>query len=109
MFSLRRKSRAMIDTVGGLRALMKWESHRADNFVFRLHYKVTFGSILVCFFIVSAKLYAGDPIHCVTSPAVERLIDQYCWIHSTYTVMRPDKYGRLTYFAGDGKLDKPSV
>ncbi len=101
----------MMDAIGGLRALLKWESLRADNFVFRLHYKVTFGSLLMCSFIVSAKQYVGDPIDCVTSPAVERLIDQYCWIHSTYTVMRPDKYGRLTYFAGSGKewSQKPNL
>jgi len=62
MFRLSQKSRTMIDAIGGLRALLKWESLRADNFVFRLHYKVSFGCLLMCSFIVSAKQYVGDPI-----------------------------------------------
>ena len=53
------QSRAMLDAIGGIRTLLKWESLRADNFVFRLHYKVSFAFLLLCSFIVTAKQYVG--------------------------------------------------
>ncbi|KAF0289297.1 Innexin inx2 [Amphibalanus amphitrite] len=57
-----------------------------DNIVFRLHYKATKPLLLVCCILVTSKQYIGDPIDCTFGGVNDKVMDTYCWIHSTLTV-----------------------
>jgi len=61
-----------------------------DNAVFRLHYKITAAVMLSFCVVVSAFQYIGDPINCFgmpgATPTMEKVIDEYCWIQSTFTL-----------------------
>jgi hypothetical protein len=75
--------------ISSVKSLLKYRRKvRIDNVVFVLH-KVTAGILFALSLIVSTNFYAMSPIQCVSSPAVERVINAYCWIHATYTL--PDK------------------
>ncbi|KAK2708740.1 hypothetical protein QYM36_014367 [Artemia franciscana] len=56
-----------------------------DNFIFKLHYKVT-ASMLALFSIIGTlNQFVGDPIDCLDHPQINsQLLDEYCWIHSTF-------------------------
>lgn len=44
-----------------------------------------------------AKQYFGDPINCQTSSGVEsRVLDDYCWIHSTFHIRSEFQVRRFT-------------
>lgn len=60
-----------------------------DNFVFRLHYRLT----SALFFAASASLTAADlfgrPIHCVSdsNKLTANVLNTYCWIQQTFTLI----------------------
>lgn len=58
-----------------------------DNFVFRLHCKL---SVLILFgscIIVTMGQVFGDPIDCIVDNEIpDGVMDTYCWIHSTFTI-----------------------
>uniref|UniRef100_T1J195 Innexin n=1 Tax=Strigamia maritima TaxID=126957 RepID=T1J195_STRMM len=59
-----------------------------DGAIFRLHYNVTVMILIAFSVIVTTKQYVGNPIECTHSKDVtEAVINTYCWIHSTYTVL----------------------
>ena len=72
-----------------------------DNFVFRLHTKVTTAIFIVSSIIVVARWLIGPPIMChidKVHPAHIFMINGYCWIHSTFTlperiVLPPEEAG----------------
>ncbi|CAL8083682.1 unnamed protein product [Orchesella dallaii] len=76
----------MIDVFGCVKALVKLESICIDNNVFRLHYKVTVIILISFSILVNSRQYFGDPIDCTSPPDLERVIDNYCWMHSYVTV-----------------------
>lgn len=58
-----------------------------DNYVFRLHYKVTFAILIVCACIVGFGSHIGSPIKCDSIrdyPLPD--INRVCWIQSTFTL-----------------------
>jgi len=68
------------------------EVPRPDNFIFKLHYKVTFVILLLCSALVSAYHYidsAGSAIQCMHDEKVgipTRVINNYCWIMNTFSL-----------------------
>lgn len=76
----------MIDVFGCVKALVKLESICIDNNVFRLHYKVTVIILISFSILVNSRQYFGDPIDCTSPPDLERVIDNYCWMHSYVTI-----------------------
>jgi len=72
------------------------EVPRPDNFIFKLHYKVTFAILLLCSAFVSAYHYidsAGSAIQCMHDEKVgvpTEIINNYCWIMNTFSL--PDHY-----------------
>lgn len=76
----------MFDIFGSVRGLLKIESVRTDNNVFRLHYKATVIVLVVFSLVVTSRQYIGDPIDCVVTDVPANVMDTYCWIHSTFTV-----------------------
>ena len=71
---------------GAIKGRLTWDAVWIDNFCFRLHYKVTFLIFVTCSLLVSSKQYIGDPIDCMVDGVPDKLMDTYCWIHSTYSV-----------------------
>jgi hypothetical protein len=58
-----------------------------DNSAFRLHYKGTFLVFLISSLLVTFNQYFGDPIDCIVDDAsLEKVMDTYCWIKSTFSV-----------------------
>merc|ERR1712183_419941 len=45
--------------------ITKHDPARIDNFVFRLHYRVSVAFLLVCMALVTTTQYFGDPIKCI--------------------------------------------
>ena len=63
-----------------------WDKYKIDDFVFRLHSKVTVVILLTFSIIVTASQFIGDPIDCVVEDIPSDVMDTYCWIHSTFTL-----------------------
>ncbi|XP_067000640.2 innexin inx7 [Anabrus simplex] len=60
-----------------------------DNFVFKLHYKVTFWSLLASTIIVSSQQYIGEHIRCISDKGVPtNVLETYCFFTTTFTVVR---------------------
>ena len=77
----------MMDIASYIKSMVKTDPFTIDNFVFRLHYRITVGLLLAASIIGVAKQYFGDPINCQTSSGIEsKVLDDYCWIHSTFHI-----------------------
>lgn len=48
--------------------------------------KVTFAILIGCSLVVTSRQYIGDPIDCIVQNIPSRIMDTYCWFHSTYTL-----------------------
>ena len=81
----------MLDIFRGIRSLIKISHTHIDSTVFRMHYSITVLFLLLFSLIVSTRQYVGNPIDCMRNREIpEEVINQYCWIHSTYTI--PEAY-----------------
>ncbi|XP_069172633.1 innexin inx2-like [Procambarus clarkii] len=69
-----------------LRQLIHLDKISIDNVIFLLHYKVTMVLLVAFSVLVTQKQYFGDPIDCMVDWLDSHMIDQYCWIQSTYTI-----------------------
>ncbi|GJQ72980.1 hypothetical protein Trydic_g1618 [Trypoxylus dichotomus] len=59
-----------------------------DSLVFRLHSNATVILLVTFSIAVTTRQYVGNPIECVhTRDIPEDVLNTYCWIHSTYTVI----------------------
>jgi len=89
--------------VGPLKTIItKHDPARIDNFVFRLHYRVSVAFLLVCMALVSTTQYFGDPIKCIADGVPGGALDLFCWIHSTFSISSrlgtaKEKYGVGNY------------
>jgi hypothetical protein len=60
-----------------------------DNSIFGLHYRATFGLLILCSLVIMSFQYIGDPIDClVDSKSLDDFMDTWCWIHGTYNVRK---------------------
>ena len=77
----------LIDDIGRkLKKFINLDSIKIDNNVFRLHYKITFLIMFCASLLTTLYTYFGDPIDCIGTIVPEKMLDSYCWIHSTFTV-----------------------
>lgn len=76
----------MHDVFSGIRNLLKVDSVHIDNNVFRLHYKATMFIMVAFSLLLTQKQYFGDPIDCIVDKVEPKIMDTFCWIHSTYTI-----------------------
>lgn len=81
----------MYSVFGSVKSLLKLDSVKIDNNVFRLHYKATVVILIAFSLIVTSRQYIGDPIDCIFNGAATPLMDTFCWIHTTFTL--PDQMG----------------
>ncbi|XP_020292151.1 innexin inx2-like isoform X2 [Pseudomyrmex gracilis] len=96
----------MLDLFAPIKCLLRQEPVHVDNVVFRLHSRVTVLLLLVCTILVTAKQYIGEPISCMTDSSIDKEpVNAYCWIYSTFTVIRHLKGvpGRGVASAGVGQ------
>lgn len=54
--------------------------------MFRLHYKVTAIILVTASLLVTSKQYIGDPIDCIVDGVPQKMMDTFCWIHSTFSI-----------------------
>lgn len=78
----------MLGVFQSVRGLLKIDNVAIDNSVFRLHYKATVIILVVASLLVTSSQYIGDPIDCMVDGVPQKLMDTYCWIHSTFTLPR---------------------
>lgn len=57
-----------------------------DNLGFKLHYRFTFGILMVCCVLVCSRQYIGEHIRCITHNVPGHVIDTYCFVLGTFTV-----------------------
>ena len=71
-----------------LKSILRTDKAKTDSAVFRLHYKVTFCICLASSLLVTGREYFGDAITCIPpgEEYMQKIVDTYCWIHSTFTV-----------------------
>ncbi|XP_077284729.1 innexin family member shaking B [Arctopsyche grandis] len=78
----------MLDVFRGLKNLIKVNYVHIDSTIFRLHYSITVIILIAFSLIVTTRQYVGNPIDCIhTKDIPEDVLNTYCWIHSTYTVI----------------------
>ncbi|KAI4501260.1 hypothetical protein M0802_003633 [Mischocyttarus mexicanus] len=77
----------MFDVFGSVKGLLKLDSVCIDNNVFRLHYKATVIILIAFSLLVTSRQYIGDPIDCIVDDIPPNVMDTYCWIYSTFTVL----------------------
>ncbi|XP_020284935.1 innexin shaking-B [Pseudomyrmex gracilis] len=78
----------MLDIFRGLKSLIKISHIHIDSAVFRLHYSLTVILLIAFSLIVTTRQYVGNPIDCIHSKDLpEDVLNTYCWIHSTYTII----------------------
>lgn len=86
----------MFDVFGSLKNFIKLHPLSVDNTVFRLHYRASVFIFLAFSIAVTSRQYFGDPIHCLnpSDPDTfsQKVLDSYCWIHSTFTL--PKAHGK---------------
>ena len=87
----------MLKLLEPLAPFTAFTKYKTDNFVFRLHAKITVLFILTCSIIVTGYTFIGDPIECMVNKDIPQgVMDTYCWIHSTFTlpkrIMMDDEY-----------------
>eukprot|EP00096_Caligus_rogercresseyi_P016570 TRINITY_DN927_c0_g1_i1.p1 TRINITY_DN927_c0_g1~~TRINITY_DN927_c0_g1_i1.p1 ORF type:complete len:362 (+),score=85.23 TRINITY_DN927_c0_g1_i1:246-1331(+) len=81
----------MFDVFGSVKILIKIDSICIDNNVFRLHYKATVILLIICSLLVTCRQYIGDPIDCIVEEIPPNVMDTYCWIHSTFSIVDNDR------------------
>ena len=96
----------MLGFFKSLKGFLKLDTIWIDNLVFRLHYKATIMVFVTASLMVTSKQYFGDPIDCMVEGVPGKIMDTYCWIHSTYSI--PTRYahqtGAIIYVQGMNSL-----
>ncbi|KAI4459818.1 innexin [Holotrichia oblita] len=77
-----------MDLWRGIYTLTQVNHVTIDSLVFRLHSNATVILLVTFSIAVTTRQYVGNPIECVhTRDIPEDVLNTYCWIHSTYTVI----------------------
>lgn len=82
----------MLKTFEGVTPFIKKITSRRyyiDNWVFKLHYRVTFLILIASTILVCSKQYIGEHIHCIADAGVpENVMNTYCFFTSTFTLIK---------------------
>lgn len=93
----------MLDIFRGLKSLIRVSHIHIDSPVFRLHYSLTVLILIAFSLIVTTRQYVGNPIDCIhTKDIPEDVLNTYCWIHSTFTLVEPTQSNRNGGYPGLG-------
>lgn len=80
----------MLGDLPDLQKYLRFDNIKIDNYVFRLHYKLTVAVFVAAGILVTSHQYIGDPIDCIVDGIPGDIMDTYCWIHSTFSI--PSRY-----------------
>ncbi|XP_066245314.1 innexin inx7 [Euwallacea similis] len=82
----------MIKTFEGVVPFVKrltTQSQSIDNWIFKLHYRVTFTFLMVSTILVCSRQYIGEHIHCIADGGVPaNVMDTYCFFTTTFTLVK---------------------
>jgi len=78
-----------------------------DNIAFRLHYKLTAPLLVLMSILITSNQLIGQPIDCLLDPGMDKfnaVINQYCWIHTTFSVDKhfKSRIGKAVPYHGIG-------
>lgn len=91
----------MLDIFRGLKVLIKVNHVHIDSAVFRLHYSITVLILIAFSLIITTRQYVGNPIDCIhTKDLPEDVLNTFCWIHSTYTVIQDNNNKKTETYQG---------
>lgn len=77
----------MYAILSSLKSLLKISETATDDWIFKLHCKLTFMMEIAFSVIITTNQFFGDPINCVTHDNIpEKVVNNFCWIHSTFTL-----------------------
>ena len=83
----------MLPQLASIKGFLKVDRVKNDTTIFRCHYKLTVVFLLTFATITSLEQFVGDPIDCFVVDGISALsqensnvLDNYCWIHSTFTL-----------------------
>lgn len=78
----------MLGQFGTLKDIVRVRYYSIDNFVFKLHYRITFYMLLVATILVTSRQYIGEHIRCLTDGIPEHVINTFCFLMTTFTSVR---------------------
>ncbi|PSN34613.1 hypothetical protein C0J52_20550, partial [Blattella germanica] len=81
------KRKKMLDVFKAVVTFFHRRHVQRDCLLFRLHHSVTTAILLVFCLVVGIHQFVRSPIICNTSMVPRDILDQYCWTHSTYSVV----------------------
>lgn len=64
------------------------QTRSIDNWIFKLHYRVTSTILMVATILVCSRQYIGEHIHCIADGGVPgNVLNTYCFFTSTFTLV----------------------
>lgn len=88
----------MLKTFEGIRKnfKLKPQTYCIDNWIFKLHYRVTTLCFLTATVLVTSRQYIGEHIQCISDNGVPaHVMNTFCFFTSTFTVVRNISIGSL--------------
>ncbi|XP_030765246.1 uncharacterized protein LOC115889402 [Sitophilus oryzae] len=83
-----------MDLLRGFYTLTQTSTITKDSIIFRLHTKFTVVVLVTLSIVVTTRQYVGNPIDCIHIRDIpEDVLNTFCWIHSTFTVV--DAHNKL--------------
>ncbi|XP_050296267.1 innexin inx7-like isoform X2 [Anthonomus grandis grandis] len=66
------------------------QTYSIDNWVFKLHYRITFTIFMVSTILVCSRQYIGEHIHCMTDKGSipPHVMNTFCFFTSTFTMVK---------------------
>ncbi|XP_030378418.1 innexin inx7 [Scaptodrosophila lebanonensis] len=79
----------MLKTFSSISQYIKIDIHRViiDNFVFKLHYRLSFVILLAATLLITSRQYIGEHIQCISDAVVAPVINTFCFFTPTFTVV----------------------
>ena len=82
------------DILPTIASFLRFDNVRISNFLFRLHTQITVTVLVFMSILIGLNQYFGTPIDCVQETVTDidyswrenRLLNNYCWTHTTYTI-----------------------
>lgn len=89
--------------IGGLKQYLSTGEFTSESSIFRLHNQFTVIVLIGSSVLLTAAEFFGNPIACLTDFSAKNVINTFCWIKSTFTIVdfQSREYGS-EYFALPG-------
>ncbi|XP_055308705.1 innexin inx2-like [Sitodiplosis mosellana] len=96
----------MVDAVVSLKMLFKSDRICSDNFIFRLHCKITVIILITLSLFIISNQFIGEQINCNVGEIPSNVIISYCWLLSTYADLKwkKDEVSRVVVQPVDGSF-----